>query len=72
MKLRYDSVTNKQIRYFKKFECQFCKNVFLADDKSYFNLSDQQKGPMFKTRCPECYNQVYNTSNDSMALYFHD
>ena len=53
-----------RLKKIKKFSCDKCGCVFLADQNEYRNNSNQHDGTMFSINCPCCDSVLYNYSDD--------
>lgn len=47
----------------KRFECEECGCVFIADKSEYMNRSNQREGPLYESVCPCCKRTVWNNSD---------
>lgn len=54
----------KHLNKIKKFACDACGCVFLADKNEYRNVSNQHDGTIFTIECPCCYSTLYNYSDN--------
>lgn len=57
-----------RLKKYRKFECEHCGCVFIADKDEYKDESTQKDGPMYSAKCPCCENRVWSYATECVLL----